>query len=106
MRSTQPTPPARSVAPFHDERIQLHLAIAIEEAAAPSIESFVIFHDHDGFFDRIHGGAAAAQRPPAGSNGTAYSVEMCLDHAVRHSPGAAVYHQHRISWQASSPREK
>ena len=37
----------------HDEGIELHLAIAIQETAAAGVEGFVIFHHDHGLFDGI-----------------------------------------------------
>ena len=44
---------------IHDKRIELNLAIAIEETAATSIEGFVVLQDDDGFFHGIQRRAAA-----------------------------------------------
>ena len=50
----------------HDEGVELHPAVAVEKAAAARVKSFVIFHDDDGFFNRIERGSAAfSTRQPA-----------------------------------------
>jgi hypothetical protein len=90
---------------FHDERVELHFAVAIEEAAASGIEGLVVFHDHDGFFDGVERGAAAAQYLPACGLGVADSVEVSLDHVIWNGPGASVDNQNRISGQKDSSRD-
>ena len=40
---------------IHDERVELHFAVAVEEAAATGVEGLVIFHNDDCFLDRVYG---------------------------------------------------
>src|ERR1700674_3162104 len=40
---------------IHDERVELHFAVAVEEAATAGVEGLVIFHNDDCFLDRIDG---------------------------------------------------
>ena len=80
----------------HDEGIELHFAVAIEKAAAAGVESLVVFHDDDGFFDRVERRAAAFEHAPARGHGVAHAVEMSFDHVVRNGPGAAMNYQNRI----------
>src|ERR1700690_4060719 len=75
---------------IHDESVELHLAVAVEEAAAPGVEGLVVFHHDYGRFDRVERGAAALERMPACGGGVADAVEVRLDHVVGNSPGAAV----------------
>jgi len=89
----------------HDERVQLDLAVAVQEAAAASIESFVVFHYDYGFFNRVEGRAAMFKRPPSGSGGIAHTVEVRLDHVIGNSPGTAVNDENRIGWHSQSLRE-
>ena len=63
MCSTQPTPPARKRGAIHDERVELHPAVHVEERAAPGVEGLVLFHGHDGGFDRVERAAALAAAP-------------------------------------------
>src|SRR6266404_6005901 len=44
---------------IHQERVELHAAVAIEEAATAGVEGVVFFQYDDGFFDRIERRAAA-----------------------------------------------
>ena len=37
----------------HDEGIELHLAFAIQKAAAPGVEGLVVFHDDNRFFGGV-----------------------------------------------------
>ena len=39
--------------PIHDEGVELHLAVAIQETAAARVEGLVVFHDDYGLFDRV-----------------------------------------------------
>ncbi len=101
MRSTQPTPPPRKRGAVHDEGIELHFAVAIEKAAAPGVESLVIFHDDDSFFDRIERRAAALKHPPTRSHGIAHAIEMGFDHVVGNGPGAAMNNQNGFAGKGS-----
>ncbi len=74
----------------HDEGIELHFAVAIEKAAAAGIESLVVFHDDDSFFDRIERRPATLEHAPARGHGVAHAVEMGFDHVVGNGPGAAM----------------
>ena len=81
---------------IHDERVELHFAVAIQKAAAAGVEGLVIFHDDDSFFDRIERRPAALEHAPARSHGVAHAVEMSFHHVVRNGPGAAMNYQNRI----------
>src|SRR5580704_15977550 len=64
-----PDTPGPQRRPIHDERIQLHLAVAIQEATAAGVEGLVVFHDDNGFLDSIKRRATTmpsgmAQAPP------------------------------------------
>ena len=74
----------------HDEGIELHPAVAVEEAAAAGVEGLVVFHDDDGCLDRIERGAAALEYAPAGGGGVAHAVQVRLDHVVGNCPRPAV----------------
>ena len=57
-RSTQATPPARMIPSspaVHEQGVELHAAVAGEEAAASGVEGVVVFEDGDGGLDRIDG---------------------------------------------------
>lgn len=101
--ATNPSPAKRSA--IHDERVELHLAIAIQKAASASVESLVVLHHNHGFFDRIESRAAAFEGSPSGVNGIAHAVKMRIDHVIGNSPGAAVYDQDRVGWQIQTPQE-
>ena len=90
---------------IHDEGVELHLAVAIEETAATCVESLVVFHDDHGFFDRIERRAATFEHAPARSHGIAHAVEVGVDHVVRNGPCAAVNHQNRIGQEKSLLRK-
>ncbi len=49
----------------HQERVELHAAIAGEEAAASGVEGGIVFEDGDGSLDRIERAAAAFEDLPA-----------------------------------------
>ena len=86
----------------HDERIELHLAVAIEKAAATRVEGLVVFHDDHSFLDRIERRSTAFEHPPARSHGVAHTVEMSFHHVIRNGPGAAMNDQNRIVQGKSS----
>jgi hypothetical protein len=85
--------------PLHDQRVELHLGFAIEEATAASIEGLVVFHDHDCFLDGVECRASAAEHLPAGCSGVADAVEVSLNHVIRNGPGASMDNQNRINGQ-------
>src|SRR5208282_5933643 len=49
---------------LHDEGVELHLAVAVQETAAAGVKGFIVFHYDDGLFDRVQSGAAALQHAP------------------------------------------
>src|SRR5437588_12928230 len=73
---------AQSVA-IHDERIELHLALAVQEAAATSIKGLVIFHHDYASLDRVERRTAALEDAPARVNGVADAIEVSFDHVIR-----------------------
>jgi hypothetical protein len=75
---------------IHDERVELDAAVAVEEAAPSGVESLVIFHDHDGFLDRIEGRAATLEHAPSSSQRVVHSADVGLDHVIGHGPSSAV----------------
>ena len=85
----------------HDEGIELHLAVAIEKAAATGVESLVVFHDDHSFFDRIERRSATFEHAPARGHRVAHAVEMSFDHVVRNGPCAAMNDQNRIGGKRS-----
>ena len=89
----------------HDERVELHFAVAVEETAASGVESFIVFENDHGFFNRVERRAAAFEHAPSGGGGVAHAVEVRLDHVVGNGPGAAVYDQNGIGWHFQSLRE-
>ena len=89
----------------HDESVELHFAVAVQETAASGVESFVVFENDDGFFDRVESRAAAFQHAPSGGGGIAHTVEVRLDHVIGNGPGAAVNDQNGIGWHFQSLRE-
>ena len=89
-RSTQATPPARSVLAVHHQRVELHAAVAGEEGAAAGVEGVVVFHDGDGGFDGVEGGAVLREHSPAGGESVGDAALVGCDGVVGHGPGAAV----------------
>jgi hypothetical protein len=75
---------------FHDEGVQLHFAVTIQEAAAAGVESLVVFEYDDGFFDRVKRGPTFLQCKPTSCDGVADAVEVGVHHVVGDGPGAAV----------------
>jgi hypothetical protein len=90
---------------IHDEGIELHLAVSIQETAAARIEGLVVLHYDHSFFDRIERRSATFERSPSRGSRVANAVEVRIDHVIRNSPGTAVYDQNRIGWQIQTPRE-
>src|SRR5580692_5489438 len=89
----------------HDEGVELHLAVAVQEAATSRVEGFVVFESDHGFFDGVEGRAATFQSAPSRGGRIAHSVEVRLNHVVGNIPGTAVNDQNGIGWQAKTPRE-
>src|SRR5580692_5137442 len=100
--SHAPCPQRRTV---HDQRIQLHLAVAIQKASPAGIESCVVLHDDDGFLDCIQCRAAALEHAPACDQRVAHPMQVRLHHVIRHGPSAAVNNQNRITRQEKSSEE-
>ena len=73
---------------IHDEGVELHFAVAIEEAAATRVESLVVFHDDHGFFDRIERRPATFEHAPARGHRVAHAVEMAstMSSGMAHAP--------------------
>src|SRR5947209_5059419 len=82
---------------IHDQGVELHAAIAVEEAAASGIEGLVVFHDDDSFFDGIEGGAAALEHPPSRGDGIIDTADSGLNHVIWHGPRSSLYDQYWIS---------
>ena len=80
---------------IHDEGIKLNFALAVQKAAAPGVEGFVIFHDDHGFFDRIERGAASFQSAPSRRDRVAGAVQVHLNHIVRNCPRTTVDEKNR-----------
>jgi hypothetical protein len=89
----------------HDERIELYLAIAVQETSATRVEGLVVFHDDDGLFDGIECRAAALQHLPSGGQSVAHAAQVGVDHVIGYGPCTAVNNQNRISRQGVSPEE-
>ena len=87
----------------HDQGIELHFAVAVEEAAASGIESLVVFHDDDGFFDSVERRAAALEHAPSRSQRVVDTVDVGVDHVIGHGPGAAMNDQDGIMSARVSP---
>src|SRR5262245_16835779 len=51
LHTTHSTRPQRSA--IHDQSIELDPAVRSEEAASAGVEGFMVFHDHNGFFNRV-----------------------------------------------------
>ena len=49
------------VGAVHEQGVELDAAVAGEEGAAAGVEGVVVFHDGDGGFDGVDGGAAARE---------------------------------------------
>ena len=82
-------PGAQSSA-IHNEGIELDLAVAIQKAAAPGVESLVIFHDDYRFFDCIERRSTALQDVPSGGSGVADAVAVSIHHVIGNGPRATV----------------
>ncbi len=80
----------------HDEGIELHFAIAVEEAAPTRIEGFVVFHDDNSFFDRIQRCATPLKDTPALGERFAHAVQVRFDKRVRNGPCASVDQQNWV----------
>jgi hypothetical protein len=74
----------------HDKGVELNFAVEVEEAAATSVERLVVFHDDDGFFDRVEGRSAAFEDAPSRSSSVTDAVEVSVRYVVGHGPSAAV----------------
>ncbi len=80
----------------HQQRIELHAAVARQEGAAARVEGLVVFHHHDGRFDRIERRAAALKDRVSGLKRIADTSPVRGDFVVRHGPGAAVDQKSRV----------
>ena len=78
------------VGAVHEEGVELDATIAGEEGASAGIEGVVVFHDRDGGFYGIDGGATAGERGPPGCEGGGYAAFVCGYGVVGHGPGSAV----------------
>src|ERR1700756_3087571 len=83
----------------HNQRIELNLAIAIEEAATASVKRLVVLHDDDRFLYGIQCRSATLEHTPASGNCSPHAAQMCLYHVIRNGPGAAVDEQNGIRRQ-------
>jgi hypothetical protein len=68
----------------------LHFAFAIKETATTGVESFIIFHHHNGGFYGVQGGAAQVENLPPGSDGVTDAIQVGFDHVVGNRPCPAV----------------
>src|SRR5581483_776722 len=84
---------------FHDQSVQLHLAVAIEEAAPPGVKCLVIFHDDDRLLDRVQSGATALENAPPLGRCLADTLQVRLYHVIGNRPGATMHYQDRICRQ-------
>src|SRR6266403_4142234 len=82
-------PGAQSSA-IHNEGIELDLAVAIQKAAAPGVESLVVFHNGYGIFDRVERRSTAFEDTPSGSSCVADPVAVSVHHVIGDGPGATV----------------
>ena len=89
---------------IHDEGIELHLAVAVQKAAASGVESLVVFHDDDGFLNGVERRATALEHMPSRGQRIVHATDVGVHHVIRHGPGAPVNDENRISWQELSPR--
>jgi hypothetical protein len=87
---------------IHDERIQLHFAVAIKKAAAAGVKGLVIFHDDHSFLDSVERRTAPFQHAPTCSHGVEHAIQMGFDHVIGNGPGTAVNYKDRISQEKSS----
>src|ERR1700682_2168875 len=86
----------------HDERIELHFAVAIQKAAATRVKGLVIFHDDHSFLDGIERCPATFQHAPTRGHCIANAIEMGFDHVIGNGPGAAMNYKNGISQEESS----
>jgi hypothetical protein len=83
--------PARpQVFAVHQQRVELHAAVAGEEGAAAGVEGLVVFHDDDGCLDGFNRGSAALENLPAGGQCVGDAALVGFDLVVGHGPGATV----------------
>ena len=75
----------------HDERVQLHTAIAIEESSASGVEGFVVLQRGDRLFHRIQRGCAAFERLPTGGGSSLNACPMGWACFVGNGPCATVH---------------
>ena len=86
------------VGTVHEKGVELDAAVAGEEGAAAGVEGVVVFHEGDGGFDGIDGGAAAGERRPAGGEGGGDAAFVGGYGVVGHGPGATVDEQDGLRW--------
>jgi hypothetical protein len=91
--------PGAQSATIHNQRVHLDFAVAIQEAAASGIEGLVIFHDDDGFFDRVEGRSAPLKNAPSGSSGVTNAAKVSFYHVIGNGPSAAMDDKNGIIWQ-------
>ena len=82
---------------IHQQRIQLHTAIAGQVGAATSVEGLVIFHYDDCGLDRLHRSPATFQDRVACIECVGDASLMRLNLVIGHRPGSTMNQQHRRS---------
>src|SRR4029077_10989784 len=109
-RIAQPLHPADAAAAqrrsLHDERVELHFPVAIEEAAPPGVEGLIVFHAAASFSHGTERSAAFAHRLPSGSDGVTHAVQVRVDHVIGNRPCATVHYEYGIGCHANLTHEK
>ncbi len=86
---------------IHEERVHLDFAFAVEEAAAPGVEGFVVFENDESFLDGVQSRAASLQHNPARCEGVTHALFVRFHHVVGHGPRAAVDDENRTHSEGS-----
>src|SRR5437868_4781413 len=90
----------------HDQRIHLDFSISCKKTAEGGIESVVIFHDHDSFFDRFQRRASRDKDFPTNAKRILHAPTMIFHNLVGHRPSSAMYHQDWVYLQPSPRTEE
>ena len=76
--------------PVHDDRVHLDPACAVQHAAYARVKRGIVFHNGDGFFDRVYRRSPCRQNLPAGFRGDVRPADMIGVSLFRDFPGSAV----------------
>src|SRR5271170_2365149 len=85
-------------ASVHEQGVELHAAIAGEEAAASGIEGVVVFEDGNGGLDCVYSRCTFVELCVSGTESVGDAALMRFDHVVRDGPGSAVNQKYGCVW--------